>query len=117
MNAGATLGLWASSNRAGELGSWTIGVSSNLSRHVCLGVPLLGQKATAYLGQMLRAFVGLAPGKKKDEQEKVLTEGSSAPTSRDTVNRSWGAVGHLSCSLAWVQRESGTLGRTWSLWM
>lgn len=54
MNAGATLGL---SFKAGELGN-SIGVSSNLSSHVCLGVPFLGQRATAYLGQMLRAFVG-----------------------------------------------------------
>lgn len=54
MNAGATLRL---SFKAGELGN-SIGVSSNLSSHVCLGVPFLGQRATAYLGQMLRASVG-----------------------------------------------------------
>lgn len=65
MNAGATLGL---SFKAGELGN-SISVSSNLSSHVCLGVPFLSQRATAYLGQMLRAFVGLAPEKKKGEQE------------------------------------------------
>lgn len=58
----------ALSLEAGELGN-SIGVSSNLSSHACLGVPFLGQRATAYLGQMLRAFVGLAPEKKKGEQE------------------------------------------------
>lgn len=43
--------------------------------------------ATAYLGQILRAFVGLAPGKEKGEQGKAVTEGSSGPTSRDMVDR------------------------------